>query len=420
MRNVNRHWLKVVAIVALWSQLFVFPAPLLANSGWQTPALDAGMTGGIHTIYADRSGDGKIDVYTSAAIASQDDLFGASVGGARRSAYRIGVVLPVLSFLEIGLDVSGSKVSTRSLKSSGLSTPGQLAPDSISSFGDAKLRAKYYWRTGSAGFAAIAGYNLLQGVQNESTVGDVATPVIGGAFSYFGGPDQPVNGLRAHLNALYVYDRTINFLNSVRAASTFERFAWQMRDYTHIDAQASVEYAFQSLLTIAEYSVEIPLNKVAGRQDPIYRITPGLKLNPYGALTLGLAADFSFGGALAAAPAQPDYRVLFTAAYRFGGEIKKPTAPVQSTIQPTEATEQTEAPPEPASETTDLFGHASTENIDLNHVPGESDEPETEKPRASEDANKQSPTTDKPSAKPAAKKATKPKEGAVNLDQFSD
>lgn len=285
--------------------------------GWRLPAVGGALTGGFDVVYAERSGAGMADIYAGLSVLSQDDALTAALG-VQRIGYRVGAVFPILDMFEAGVDIGGSSVSARG----GSAVVG--SDDELSSFGDIKLRGKYYRRHGALGFAGIVGYDLYQGVQDRSTVADVASPLAGLGLSYFGRDCKAPNASRIHLNAIYVYDRTINFLDGTRTPSRFERFAWQMRDYTYMDIKAGVEYELAALLPIVEYALEVPVNDVPGGRSLIHTISPGLKFNPIDALAVALSVDFGIGGDKAVAPVVPLYDISLGLIYRFKGGIVKP------------------------------------------------------------------------------------------------
>lgn len=407
--------------------LLVANAVRAEQSGWRLPAAVGAAVGGLHTVYAERSDSGMADVYSGLSLLSQADLLDGN--GARRMGYRLGAVFPIIDKFEAGIDIAGASIT-------GL---GGLN-DSMSNFGDIRLRAKYYKRFQALGIVLAPGYNLIQGVQDQSTVADVASPYLGLGLSYFGRECKAPNPMRMHLNAAYTYDRTINFLNASRQPSRFERFAWQMRDYTYVEGRLGVEYELAKALPIIEYGIEVPANDFKASYL-IHTVSPGIKFNPWDTLAVMLAADLGFGGDSSVAPAVPLYDMFITFSYRFKGTINKPasrrliapaTEPQVQGSSPSEneqpAYEQQPAATEPSA--TPIAPKATTapsDAISLDDVLSEpvleqapattSSPPATVPPTKAKEPTK--PVAPEPS-KPATNKKPASSGGPVSLDQFEE
>ncbi|RMF17997.1 MAG: hypothetical protein D6761_03425 [Candidatus Dadabacteria bacterium] len=365
---------------------------------WQSPALDQGLTGGLHTVYA-TTGQGKIDLYGSAGFSRESDLFGDGTG-AQTIPFRFGAVLPVLDFLEVGLDIAGSSVS------------GIDLPDETTSFGDVRLRAKYAREVHGFGLALFAGYDLLQGVENISRVADVATPRIGLAAS-MGLGDR----LRTHANLSYIYDRTVNMLNGTRSPTSLERVAWQMRDYTYLLGAIGVELLHETVLPIVEYAIEQPVGDVTGGRTPIHTISGGLKYRPIEHLILQASLDVGAGGNDTAAPAVPLLTGQVGLAWRFGESF--------ATRAPVELDDATPAESTPAAESdADQMNSTPPSEDGTDETasePAAPESPTTEAPAQAE----QAPTTDDAPKEPAPatqepSQSTSPSGDAVDLNQFAD
>jgi hypothetical protein len=216
-----------------------------------------------------------------------------------RYRYGVGAAYSPLDFLEIGGNVAGSS-TTNSLGT----------PKNLSTFGDAILAAKGNYVINENFATALRGdLRLFSGIAGESGYGDTASY----AVEWLG--TTRVGNFAAHLEAGYLYDRTVNFI--ARRPTPIERFAWGQSDFNQALYGLSLNYE----TGFADYTVEFSGEKPLGGGAPAFsdsplRVTPGLRFRPWGPLEIQVAGNVSLTDVSMAQrsamsiPAQPSYDIL--------------------------------------------------------------------------------------------------------------
>ncbi len=316
---------------------------------WLVPALDGGLSGGIHSTYARTVANGKVDLTAGFGLVKDKGLLGpgTDVG---QGDYYLSALVPILGLFETGIQLSGLRTDCT----------GCVGEDQISSFGDVRLSAKYAHGDGIGSVAVFGTYDLFQGVDGRSSISDIATPGIGLAFSLFG--EQAVSGLpaRLHVSGQFIYDRTINFLKGTRNPSAIERMAWTMRDYLWAEGVAGLELLAGPTLIILEYVVEVAAEANFDDRPLVHTGSAAIRFAARDDVWVTAGGEGFIGDRFGLGPAVPDYRVFASAGYRFGGALNTrravvapasaDTMPAQTPDpEPTPAADLNDAEPEPVS-----------------------------------------------------------------------
>ncbi len=203
--------------------------------------------------------------------------------------------------IEIGGRMGGASV-TNSLGS----------PATLDSFGDLGLHLKGSYRVSDTWLTGIRlGALLYSGVEGESGFGDTASYAAEWVSTWRPGR------FALHTDVGYLYDRTVNFTTG--APTEFERFAWGQNDYTQLVYGLGLQYDQRVVSYHLELSGELPLGAAApGFSESPLRVTPGLRVRPWGSLEVLLAANVPLTDTGAGIPVQPDYDVLASLGWTFG------------------------------------------------------------------------------------------------------
>ncbi len=229
----------------------------------------------------------------------------------------------------------------------GSSTTNDLGnPETLDSFGDLALSAKGVYRVNEAFGAGIRARLILPyGVSGESGYGDTAG-YAGEALASWRSGDFVVHGA-----AGFLYDRTINFVD--REPTGIERFAWGQTDYNQVTFGLSFNYETELIDYLVEASGEVPVgeNAPAFAAAPL-RVTPGLRIRPWNALEVHVAADIGLTGESAqGVPAQPNWDALAAVRWLFDFGTRPAIAEADS-YAPTTTEAEPEPQTPPASEAT--------------------------------------------------------------------
>lgn len=297
----------------------------------------SGLAGAFRTVYATGLGEGWGEVGFLADYGRAPELFDDT--GAERLGYRLTAGVPIWGPVEIGLDLRGVRAATT-----------DMAEDFVfSSFGDIGLAVKgSHALRPDLRVGVAAGYDLLQGVAERSTVGDVATPWASLLVGWFGDVGDSALPLRAHLQAGYRHDRTINFLGAERRPADLERWAWGMFDDVRGELRVAVESPLGALLPVVEYDLEAPLADGLATDRLVHTVTPGLKARVAEGLLLLAAVDLAFGDRMDAGPALMPWTARIGATWRIGGDIPpavRPDRPARAETPATRPAPVDAAPP---------------------------------------------------------------------------
>lgn len=299
----------LTARVALLSLLASLPFVLPTQADDQPPDTpktlwDGTGTGGLRVPGAEiheRTGTATAfgSFFSQGALLSPGDA-------SRRTRYGFGVHYApqqqLVPFgIELGTNVRGSRVH-HSLAN----------PQTLSAFGDLVFTAKgsyalnERWTTG-----VRTELRLFSGVSGESGYGDTASYAAAWVSTWRFG-DLAVHGL-----AGFYYDRTVNFAR--RFPSAIERFAWGQTDYNQVLYGLSLNYETRPADYTLEASGELPVGMGApGFGAAPLRLTPGVRLRPWGPAEIHLAADFSLtANRDPGIPAQPAYDLLVALRWQF-------------------------------------------------------------------------------------------------------
>lgn len=253
---------------------------------------------------------------------------------------------------------------------------------------------------------AAAGYDLMQGVEGLSTVGDTATPWVALLVGWFGDAGTMAIPLRAHLQAGYRHDRSVNLLGASRAPADLERWAWSMHDDVRGELRLAVESPQGALLPLVEYGLEAPLADGLATDRMVHTVTPGLKARVAEGLLVLAGVDLAFGDRMNAGPAVMPWTARVGATWRIGGDVPKA---VRAERAP-RAEEEPKPAAAPTSAPTDLTAPSDlTAPADLT-APTAGTAPTASGNEAP--AQTPAPVTDAPPAD------AKPAEGAVDLDSY--
>lgn len=243
--------------------------------------------------------------------------------------------------VEFGLALGGSSTSN-----------DRGHPDTLASFGDLTLSTKGIYRITDELSAGVRARLILpHGVSGHSGYGDTAS-YAGEAVGTWRSGD-----FAAHLVAGFLFDRTINLVP--RTPSDIERFAWQQTDFHQVLMGLSANYEQDLLDYTLEFSGEVPVGADApGFSAAPLRLTPGIRVRPWEALEVQLAANVALARSESAGvPAQPAYDVLAALRWSVGGAepTPEPSFPASPAPEP-EAPQRDEPAPAPVEEFEPLPG----------------------------------------------------------------
>jgi hypothetical protein len=315
-------------IVFLLLGIFLHPSSALAEpvrSLWNGTG-----TGGFHVPGGEvREGQGAATIL--GAYTNQGGLL-APGDEVTRSRYGLAGQYAPLPYLELGIAVLGNSIDV------------EPSGTELDSFGDFVLAAKGAYRINETFSTGLRGeLRLFSGVGGpegtESGYGDTA--------SYAGEwvSTARFGSFAVHGMVGYLYDRTVNFTEGVPTPA--ERFAWGQTDYN----QVLYGLGFNFETDFADYVVELSGAQPVGDGAPALsesplRVTPGLRLRPWGPLELQLGADFSLTDeAGQGVPAQPNYDLLAALRFQFGGAREEAESEAEAL-----PAEEEEAPAAPAAE----------------------------------------------------------------------
>ena len=267
-----------------------------------------------------------------------------------RFRYGVGGLYAPLKYLELGAAVLGTSVSNS------LSNPERL-----SSFGDFRFAAK-----GSV----QVNEHLVTGVRAQLLLFSGVKDAAGGSASGYGDTasyagewvsTMRYGGFASHLALGYLYDRTVNFHPGVPTLQ--ERFAWGQTDFNQVTYGLNAGYETK----FADYMVELSGEQPVGGGAPAFsaspvRVTPGVRLRPWGPLEAQLGADIALTSKTGqGVPAQPNYDLLAALRWQFdlskGGEQPEAApaeqaAPAPAPVSSPEPTIEAPAVEAPAPATT--------------------------------------------------------------------